>query len=155
MPDRGDPTQGNAKLTLTRRIRARPSKVYAACSRPELLAKWFGPRDFRVCEVDADVRVGGKFSFRMRRDDGGVFGAKGTYREVAPDERLVLTWQWTEGPEGEEPDGVESLVTIDLRADGEGTLLTLTHERLADQESADSHRDGWTEALDKLEALIG
>jgi hypothetical protein len=31
---------------------------------------------------------------------------------------------WTEGPAGDEPDGVESLVTFDIRPDGNGTLLT-------------------------------
>ena len=83
-----------------------------------------------------------------------MYGAQGVYREVTPPSRLVLTWLWTEAPESEQLDGVESLVTFEIQAKGDGTLLTLTHDRLADQKSADSHREGWTEALDKLERLF-
>ena len=151
----GLPPAGGVKLVLTRHIRAEPAKVYAACSQTEMLRSWFGPHDFEVCEVEADVRVGGRFAFRMQQKGGGTYGAEGVYREVVPGERLVLTWKWNEAPEGEELDGVESRVTIDIRRDGDGTMLTLTHEGLADQASADSHREGWSGALDKLVAYVG
>lgn len=144
---------GDGRVVITRRLDARPDQVFEACTDPKLLAQWFGPRAFDVCEVDADVRVGGRFSFRMK-SDRGTYGAQGVYQEVTPPTRLVLTWTWTEAPEGEELDGVESLVTFVLRSDGDATLLTLTHDRLRDQESANSHREGWTEALEKLERLF-
>ena len=144
---------GDARVAITRRLNARPDQVFEACTDPRLLALWFGPRAFDVCEVDADVRVGGRFSFRMT-SDRGTCGAQGVYQEVTPPTRLVLTWTWTEAPDDEELDGVESLVTFDLRRDGDATLLTLTHDRLRDQESADSHREGWAEALGKLERLF-
>jgi len=83
-----------------------------------------------------------------------TYGARGVYREVAAPSRLVLTWTWTEAPDGEPLDGVESLVTFELQSEGNGTLLTLTHDQLADQTSAESHREGWTEAVDKLEQLF-
>lgn len=143
---------GDGRVVITRRLEARPDQVFEACTDPRLLALWFGPKAFDVCAVDADVRVGGRFSFRMKSDQG-TYGAQGVYQEVTPPSRLVLTWTWTEAAQGEELDGVESLVTFDLRRDGDGTLLTLTHDRLRDQELADSHREGWTEALDKLERL--
>lgn len=141
------------KLVLTRRINAPPARVFDACTRPELLARWFSPRPFEICEVETDVRVGGRFAFRMTGAPG-IYGAEGVYREVVPGKRLVMTWTWVEGPESEPPDGVTSLVTFDLAPDGDGTLLTLTHERLPDQAQADSHREGWIEAFDKLEALL-
>jgi uncharacterized protein YndB with AHSA1/START domain len=144
---------GDGRVIITRRLDARPDQVFEACTHPKLLAQWFGPQAFDVCEVDADVRVGGRFSFRMK-SDRGTYGAQGVYQEVTPPTRLVLTWTWTEAPEGEELDGVESLVTFDLRSDGDATRLTLTHDRLRDQESADSHGEGWAEALDKLERLF-
>ena len=144
---------GDGRVVITRRLDARPDQVFEACTDPKLLAQWFGPQAFDVCEVDADVRVGGRFSFRMK-SDRGTYGAQGVYQEVTPPTRLVLTWTWTEAPEGEELDGVESLVTFVLLSDGDATLLTLTHDRLRDQESANSHREGWTEALEKLERLF-
>jgi uncharacterized protein YndB with AHSA1/START domain/predicted enzyme related to lactoylglutathione lyase len=139
----------DGKVVVTRHIKAPPADVYEACTLPDVLAQWFGPKAFDVCQVEADVRVGGRFSFRMEGPQG-TYGAAGVYREVTPPTRIVLTWMWTEGPMGEEPDGVESLVTFDIREDGRGTRLTLTHERLADQASADSHGEGWAEALEKL-----
>jgi uncharacterized protein YndB with AHSA1/START domain len=61
---------------------------------------------------------------------------------------LAMTWIWA----GE--DSHESLVEIDLRATTEGTELTFTHSRLPSRESRDSHREGWTGALDKLERMF-
>ncbi|HET6469968.1 MAG TPA: SRPBCC domain-containing protein, partial [Geminicoccaceae bacterium] len=65
--------------------------------------------------------------------------------EVVPDAKLVFTWAWRSMPER------ESLVTVLLRPDGDGTLLTLTHERFFDEDARDRHRSGWSGALDKLE----
>jgi len=143
----------SAKAIIRRRINARTSEVFDALTDPKVLSQWFGPRAFDVCEVDADVRVGGRFAFRMK-GESGMYGAEGVYREVTPPRRLVLTWTWVEAPKGEELDQVESLVTFDLQPDGDDTLLTLTHEGLKDQDTADSHEQGWSEALGKLATLL-
>ena len=45
----------------------------------------------------------------------------------------------------------ESLVTVDLKPDGDGTLLTLTHAQFFDEPRATATSPGWTGALDKLE----
>ncbi len=142
-----------ARAVITRRLRARPARVFEACTDPQVLALWLGPQAFDACEVSADARVGGRFAFRMKNDQG-VHAAEGVYQEITPPTRVVLTWKWTEAPEGTELDGFESLVTFEMRADGDGTLLTLTHDRLRDQASAESHGEGWTEAVDKLERLF-
>jgi hypothetical protein len=41
-----------------------------------------------------------------------------------------------------------------LQPDGAGTLLTLTHEQFFDEAARDSHRQGWTGALEKLARLF-
>ena len=66
------------------------------------------------------------------------------YREFTPHRRLVFTWAWRTAPER------ESLVTIALVPDGQGTKLTLAHERFADEETRNHHRKGWESALDIL-----
>ena len=143
-----------AKLQIVRRYRASPEKVFAACSNPATMKSWFGPKDFRVTALSADVRVGGKFSFRMIGPPGEM-AAEGTYEAVEPPTLLVHTWRWTEGPPEYPPDGVTSRITYTFEPDGTGTRLTFTQEGLADQEQADSHKEGWSEALDKLELLLG
>jgi hypothetical protein len=45
-------------------------------------------------------------------------------------------------------------VTFAVSVEGNGTLLTLTHSRLPDDASADSHGTGWNDALDKLSTQL-
>lgn len=142
-----------AKAVIKRWIAAAIEDVFEALTRPDMLARWMSPAAFETCEVEADIRVGGRFAFRMT-GEAGTHAAEGLYREIVPPTRIALTWRWTDGPPPDPPDGVTSLVTFDLAPDGEGTLLTLTHEGLPDQAQADSHQEGWTEALDKLARLL-
>lgn len=144
---------GTAKAVVKRRIAAPVEAVFEACTRSDLLARWLSPHAFETCEVEADVRVGGRFAFRMSGAPG-THAAEGIYREITPPTRIVLTWRWTEGSPEAPPDGVTSLVTFELAPDGDGTLLTLTHEGLPDQAQADSHAEGWSETLEKLSRLL-
>ena len=41
-----------------------------------------------------------------------------------------------------------------FKPDGDGTVLTLTHEKLFDEKSRDGHQQGWIGALDKMEKLF-
>jgi len=45
-------------------------------------------------------------------------------------------------------------VTVALKPDGGGTLMTLTHEQFFDEEARDRHNQGWTGAMPKLEAYL-
>lgn len=133
-------------LTLKRRLNAVPEKVYAAWTAPEKIMGWWGPRDDdEALLAEADVRPGGRFRIVFRAADGEEFDVRGVYREVVPAEKLVFSWAWRSTPER------ESLVTVTLRPDGDGTMLTLLHEQFFDEKARDSHRMGWTAALDKLE----
>jgi hypothetical protein len=80
--------------------------------------------------------------------DNEYYEVGGVYREVVPNERLVFSWAWYSTPER------ESLVTVSLKPDGDGTLLTLHHEQLFDQAARDGHERGWVGALDKLEKYL-
>jgi len=134
-------------LTLKRRLRAPPAKVFAAWTDPQELAVWFGPSHTIAGSVRAelDVRVGGRFTVSFMTDDGERHQVGGTYREVVPDSRLVFSWAWHTTPER------ESLVTITLAAEAGGTLLTLHHEQFFDEKARDGHERGWTGTLEKLE----
>jgi uncharacterized protein YndB with AHSA1/START domain len=101
-----------------------------------------------VLRAEADARVGERYRIVMRTPDGDEHDVSGVYREVVPNEKLVFTWAWRSTPER------ESLVTIALKRDGEGTILTLTHEQLFDEAVRDSHQSGWTGSLNKLEQFL-
>jgi uncharacterized protein YndB with AHSA1/START domain len=132
-------------LTIKRRIGAPPKKVYAAWTDPAQLTRWWGPELAETLSAELDARVGGRFRIIFRTPDGEEHDVSGTYREVVPDEKLVFTWMWRTMPER------QSLVTVALERDGDGTLLTLLHEQFFDEAARDRHRSGWTGALDKLE----
>lgn len=140
----------NPSLTLKRRLNASPAKVWAAWTDPEKIARWFGPAQTKDGSVRAelDVRIGGSFRAGFNTADGEYHEVGGVYREVVPNQRLVFSWAWHTTPER------ESLVTVSLKPDGAGTLLTLQHERFFDQAAADGHRNGWTGSLDRLEKYV-
>lgn len=135
-------------------LAASPDKVFAACTEPQQMLQWFGPKDWHATRVDVDPRPGGRFSFRMTGPDGDM-GAEGEYETVEKPHRIVHTWRWTGDDTGNPPDGGFSRIRFEIEAVGEGSRLTFTHEALPDQATADDHRDGWNEALAKLRALLG
>lgn len=133
-------------LTLTRRLNAPPEKVYAAWTDPEQLVQWFGPAGVEAGSVKAeiDLRAGGRYRISFNAK-GGYNEVGGVYRDVVANARLVFSWAWHSTPER------ESLVTVLLKPEGAGTLLTFTHEQFADATARDNHERGWTELLAKLE----
>lgn len=144
------PATERPSLTITRRLRARPEKVFAAWTRAEQLAQWFGPPNMKAgtLKAELDVRVGGRYRLSFTGDDGEYFEAGGVYREVVPDERLVFTWAWHSTPER------ESLVTISLKPDSAGTLMVFNHAQFFDETARDNHQRGWSSFFDKLEAFV-
>src|SRR5262245_7391750 len=99
-------------LTLTRRLNAPPERVYAAWTDPKNLIQWFMPPSVvpGTVQAEMDLRVGGKYRFSFRKDDGEYFEVGGVYRDVVPNARLVFTWAWHSTPER------ESVVTITVKA---------------------------------------
>ena len=136
-------------LTLVRRIRARPSIVFDAITRPEELSTWWGPDAGPVLSAETDMRVGGAFRIRFRMLDGSEHECAGEYLEVAPPRRLAMSWRWISGGEPRESGRISHLA-FDLRPTDEGTELKLTHAQLIDDVSCASHERGWTGSLDKL-----
>lgn len=141
-------------VEIQRRFRASPDAVYDAWTRPEVIARWWGPEGTRLGEHSFDVTEGGSWRTVMVSTDGTEHIVGGTYRELRRPHRLVTTWRWEEGGMPGDP----SLVTITFEAVGQTdigseTLLTLVHEGLANQGSADAHKQGWTSSLKCLDGL--
>ena len=138
-------------LTLTRRLRARPEKVYAAWTQPENLVQWFAQAQARPgsLQADLDARSGGRYRISFTDAASGEYHeVGGTYREVVPNERLQFTWAWHSTPER------ESLVTISFKPDAVGTLMTFRHEQFADEAARDNHERGWSKFFDVLEKYV-
>jgi uncharacterized protein YndB with AHSA1/START domain len=132
-------------LTLVRRIKAPPARVFDAWIRPEMLAQWFGPHHTRVEHAEIDARTGGAFRIRLIEENGDRHEVGGRYTALEPGREIVFTWAWASTPER------ESRVTVRFRAIQDDTEITLTHDRFADADTATRHRRGWTESMQRLE----
>ena len=141
-------TATKPSLTINRRFKSSPEKVFAAWTQPEKVAQWFGPAGVRDASAEIDLRAGGRYTIVGFTQDGGRHQVGGVYREVVPGRKLVYTWAWHSTPER------ESLVTIEFKPDGDGTLLTLTHEQFFDEPARDRHNAGWNSTLDKFEKYL-
>ena len=95
------------------------------------------------------MRPGGRFSVVFRLLNGDEHNPTGIYQEVVPEKTLVFTWDLPGTPER------ESLVTFRLEPFDGGTVLTLTHEHLPDEEARTSYEEGWNGLLDKLPVFLG
>ena len=137
-------------LTLVRRIKARPSVVFDAVATAEGIAQWWGPDAGPVLIAETDPRKGGRYRVRFRKLDGSEHECSGEYIDVVRPERLVMSWRW----KGGEEDPNESRLEIAFRPVPEGTEITITHSLLYDEQTCGGHTEGWTGALDKLEALF-
>ena len=103
---------------------------------PQILREFMCVSGNARVDAATDVRVGGSFRIVMFRDDGEQFIATGTYRELAPNERIVCTWSW------EEDDPAlarETILTLEFAPRGTQTELTLTHENFRDAQQRDNH----------------
>ena len=136
-------------VEITRVFKAPRDRVYAAWTEPDQM-RWWGPEGCETLELTTDLRVGGKWLWRLRTPEGEM-AARGEYRELRPGERLAYTWQWMDDPDWE---NVESLITVEFRDHPEGTELRLRHAGFPSGESRDNHQDGWGQALGKLERQL-
>jgi uncharacterized protein YndB with AHSA1/START domain len=140
-----------SSLTLVRLIKARPLIVFDAVTTAEGIAQWWGPDAGPVLLAEADPQVGGRYRVRfLRLLDDTQYECSGEFLEIVRPQLVVLSWHWKDGL----PEPGESRVRFTLKPVSEGTELTLIHSQLRDEEGRVSHADGWTGALNKLQAHL-
>ncbi len=144
-------TPSTVAVHVTRRFAVAAERVFDAWLDADLIARWmFGPdvRDEAIVRIQLDARVGGRFSFVVRRGADEIDHV-GTYLAVERPRHLAFTWAIA--PE----DGDPSRVTIDVAPDGDGCVLTLTHEMPARwAEYASRTEAGWTTMLGAMQRTL-
>lgn len=138
------------ELRLTRMVPASVEDVFRAWTDPEVLARWWGPGDHTVTDVELDAQLGGRYRLVVATPEGGTMIMVGIYVEFDPPHRLSFTWNWEAGGVNR----VESRVTVELRPAGEATELVLWHGGFPDEAVAAPYRRGWDATLPKLLALF-
>jgi uncharacterized protein YndB with AHSA1/START domain len=138
--------QAKFELVITRIFDAPRSLVFKVWSTPEHLMRWWGPKDFACTSAKTDFRPGGAWRTSIRSPEGTDHGASGVYREIVEPERLVFTFAWDNSS--------ETLITATFEERGGQTKLTFRQTPFDTVESRDSHQEGWSECLDRLEAYL-
>lgn len=140
-----------SELRMEREFKADPEKVFAFVTRPENILKWWGPEGMSVTEHHLDFTTPGPWSSVFVSAEGNRFKVTGEVIDVEPPHSVELTWAWHDESDVR---GHESRVRFQVSPHaGGGTLLTLVHSGLADEESARNHEGGWTSSLRKLERM--
>lgn len=133
-------------LVIERVLSAPPDRVFAAWTDSAQLAQWYGPEGMKAEIFENDIRPGGKYALVMRSDEG-EHHLSGAYEEIDPPRKLVMTWKWKTSED-------TTRVTIELRPEGDGTHLRLTHTGFSEAEQASSHNQGWSSTLNDLERYL-
>jgi uncharacterized protein YndB with AHSA1/START domain len=142
-------TGPNVSLSIVRRIGASAEQLFRAWTDPKLMARWFAPEPYRVVDVEAEARIGGRYKIVVA-DATSEHITTGEYVELVPNRRIVKTWSYR-GPLPEFG-GAPTLVRVDLRElEPKLTELTLTHAQLAGDPARRGAHQGWLSCLDALE----
>jgi uncharacterized protein YndB with AHSA1/START domain len=137
-------------LVLSRVFRAPRELVFRMWTEAEHFSQWFRPKTFTLDRCSMDARPGGRLHFRHRSPGGEDAWILGEFREIAPPERLVFVFGFSnEAGEPVDRPGFpsEAQITVWFEDLGEDTRLTIRHEGL---EKDQGEVQGWTETLDRL-----
>ena len=141
----------HVNVRVKQRFSASAERVFDAWLDPAAIGRWmFGRalRDEEIVRLTLDPRVGGRFSFLVRRE-GEEIDHIGRYLELDRPRRLVFTWSIVPEPED------ASRVVVEIAAKERGCELRLTHELPVEwSDYADRTREGWEKMVGVLEQQL-
>ena len=155
-PTTFDAPAGEPVVVMSRTFAAPRALVWKACTEPEHVARWWGPRRYTNRVLEMDVRPGGRWRIEQRGEDGRVHRFKGVYHEVVEPERLVNTFIYEDDAGTFEDRPVVETHTFEER-DGATTMTTVSRfGSLADRDgmAASGMEEGARESLDRLAELL-
>jgi uncharacterized protein YndB with AHSA1/START domain len=143
------------EVNITRIFDAPRELVFKMWTDPDLVEKWWGPKDFTnpVCKLDA--RVGGSMRIVMQGPDGMQYPTKGIFTEIIEPERIVFT-NVKEGDHGEEQ--LEVLNTVTFTEENGKTKMTLRATVVKSTPEAcgsvEGMNVGWNQSIDRFADLL-
>ena len=143
------PTDVSA-LEVRHMLPAPRSRVFAYWTDPEQVRRWLGGPAVKVPSAAIDLRVGGKYEYRLISPEGVESKILGEFLTVLEPQKLVYTWI-VENDVGSSP---ETRVTVDFGDLGDRTEVTILHEGFLTDGSRRLHEEGWFGCLDTLEEML-
>ena len=72
--------------------------VWEACTDPELVSQWWGPKSLTTTVEKMDARPGGLWRIVQRDAEGNEYAFRGVFHEVTQPERLIYTFEYEAMP---------------------------------------------------------
>src|SRR3979411_1376808 len=89
------------QILITREFAAPRHLVYKAWTTPELVKRWWSGERGKMTIAEIDLRGGGTCTSAMGAPGGFEVAFRGEYREIVPNERIVMTDVYEAMPDGE------------------------------------------------------
>lgn len=138
----GPDTHATAQVSIDRLIGASPERVFRAWTDPTELRLWWGPTNVECIHAEVDLRVDGAYRLGNRTPSGETIWITGIFDVVEPPTRL--RYSWTRDPSDLH---ATSRVTVTFTPEGDGTRVTVVHDRTAAAADRDLHAVGWQGCL--------
>jgi uncharacterized protein YndB with AHSA1/START domain len=140
-------------FTMSRVFDAPRELVWKACTDPDLIPQWWGPRYLTTTVDKMELKVGGVWRYIQKDAEGNEYAFNGVYKVIEPPERLAYTFEF------EPMAGHISTDTITLEElpDGKTKITTrTTFDTIEDLEGMlqSGMEGGAVETWDRLEELL-
>lgn len=142
----------DTEILITRGFNAPRDLVFEVMTKPEHVREWYGCATMTVVSCEIDLRVGGKWRYVVRMDDGREMAFSGAYIEIVAPSKIVSTENFEPiGP------GHEMVATVTLEDTNGRTVLRnrLKYQSKADRDGhlQSGMERGMNETFDHLEVL--
>jgi uncharacterized protein YndB with AHSA1/START domain len=158
----------SSPLVITRQLKAPRQRVWDVYTQAAHLPHWFGPQSVSMTHCAMDFRVGGRFHYCQRMDNGTEVWGLWRFREIHAPHTLVLMQHFSDaqGSVARNPWSaswpLNTLSTTTLAEQDGGTLLTIrweAHEANAEEHATflaghASMTPGWNSVIDRLESYL-
>lgn len=160
------------QIVIERIFNAPKEQVWKAWTDPEIVKKWWGPKDFWSPSIKSDFRVGGKYIYAMHGPSGSPWDknlySAGIYKEIFPGEKIVVSDYFSDengnktsptdhGLPPDMPDEMNVMVRFEDLGNNK-TKLSIEYSSVDPKElevmKKTGMEEGWGTSLDKLEQIL-
>jgi uncharacterized protein YndB with AHSA1/START domain len=154
-PRATEPNEVVTELHLRRFFKAPLALVFAAWTKPEMLAQWWAPKGFTIPRCEFEAKGGGSIYIEMKAPDGTVYPMSGRVVEFFAPYRFHFTAKALDASGNAI---FENWNSVFLEEKNGGTELSLDVHVLSMTEAAPMYlrgmKEGWSQSLEKLNQLL-